>query len=129
MLDVHIDDFFRDVAVTLLTGLQQFPAPRTLFVEDICGPDEMDEFGLHSPRHLAALGAIQWLRDEEYVRFGIVDRQESVDDFVLSSKAFTRLLRQPDESEEPLFRRLHAAVQESDSELIRRLLREEFLEA
>ncbi len=92
MLDVHIDDFYMDCATALLTGFRSFPRQQTLFIEDICGPDTVDEFGLHSPRHLAALGTIQWLQEEGYIRFSGLNRQESVDDFVLTSKAFTRLI-------------------------------------
>jgi hypothetical protein len=62
MLDVHIDDFFKDCAVILLHGFKYFPTKQVLYVEDICGPDEADEFGLHSPRHLAGFGAIIWLQ-------------------------------------------------------------------
>jgi len=96
MLDVHIDDFYMDCAATLLSGFRYFPRTQTLFIEDISGPDTMDEFGLHSPRHLAALGVVQWLREEGFIRFSSLDRQESVDDFVLTSKAFTRLIRMAD---------------------------------
>ena len=72
--------------------MRVFPRLQTLYVEDISGPDEMDEFGLHSDRHLAALGAIQWLKDEGYIRFSSFDRQESVDDFALTAKAFNKLM-------------------------------------
>lgn len=92
MLDVHIDDFFKDCSTILLLGFRRFPRTQTLFVEDISGPDEMDEFGLHSNRHLAALGALQWLKEEGYVRYGVMDRQLSVDDFVLTSRSLSRLL-------------------------------------
>jgi len=122
MLDVHIDEFFKDSSVILLTGLQQFPAPTTLFVEDICGPDEMDEFGLHSSRHLAALGALSWLKDEGFIRFGMIDRQESVDDFVLTAKAFSRLIKTIDETGTPLFRALHDARFDTNSTLVRQLI-------
>jgi hypothetical protein len=122
MLDVHIDDFFSDTAVILLSGLQNFPAPQILFIEDICGPDDTDEFGLHSPRHLAALGAIQWLRDENYVRFGVIDRQESVDDFVLTSKSFSRLIKVLRDSGEPVFLELTNARKEGDSIRLRQLM-------
>jgi hypothetical protein len=122
MLDVHIDDFFSDTAVILLSGLQNFPAPQILFIEDICGPDDTDEFGLHSPRHLAALGAIQWLRDEGYVRFGVIDRQESVDDFVLTSKSFSRLIKVLRDSGEPVFLELTNARKEGDSIRLRQLM-------
>lgn len=93
MLDVHIDDFFKDCSTILLIGFRRFPRSQTLFVEDISGPDEMDEFGLHSNRHLAALGALEWLKEEGYVRFGTMDRQLSVDDFVLTSRSLSRLLK------------------------------------
>lgn len=122
MLDVHIDDFFSDTAVILLSGLQNFPAPQILFIEDVCGPDDTDEFGLHSPRHLAALGAIQWLRDEGYVRFGVIDRQESVDDFVLTSKSFSRLIKVLRDSGEPVFLELTNARKEGDSIRLRQLM-------
>jgi hypothetical protein len=122
MLDVHIDDFFSDTAVIILSGLQNFPAPQILFIEDICGPDDTDEFGLHSPRHLAALGAIQWLRDENYVRFGVIDRQESVDDFVLTSKSFSRLIKVLRDSGEPVFLELTNARKEGDSIRLRQLM-------
>lgn len=92
MLDVHIDDFYKDCATTLLSGFRAFPRQQTLFIEDISGPDTVDEFGLHSSRHLAALGAVQWLKEEGFIRFGAINRQDSVDDFVLTSKAFTRLI-------------------------------------
>ena len=128
MLDVHIDDFFKDTAIALLTGMQQFPSPKTLFIEDICGPDDMDEFGLHSPRHLAALGAIQWMKDEGFARFGAMDRQESVDDLVLTSKSFSRLLKDVPDYSQPLFRVLHEAIQDADSSLVRTLLTNHFLD-
>lgn len=99
VLDVHLDDFFKDCALILLTGIRHFPRPITLFVEDIAGPDTVDEFGLHSQRHLAALGTIRWLKDEGYIRFGEVDRQESVDEFIITSTTLTTLLKPVDDSE------------------------------
>jgi len=130
MLDVHIDDFFKDCAVILLQGFKYFPAKQILYVEDICGPDEADEFGLHSPRHLAAFGAIIWLQEEGYIRFSEIDRQESVDEFVLSSKAFTRLLHS--DSNEPttsLAQKIEFARLQGDSSSLARLMRVHFLPA
>ena len=93
MLDVHIDDFFKDCSTILLIGFRRFPRSETLFVEDVSGPDQMDEFGLHSNRHMSALGALEWLREEGFVRYGAMDRQLSVDEFVLTAKALSRLLK------------------------------------
>lgn len=128
MLDVHIDDFFKDCAVILLHGFKYFPAKQILYVEDICGPDEADEFGLHSPRHLAAFGAIVWLQEEGYIRFSEIDRQESVDEFVLASKAFTRLLSS--DAEEPttsLAQKIEFARLQGDSSMLARLMQQHFL--
>lgn len=128
MLDVHIDDFFKDCAVILLHGFKYFPAKQILYVEDISGPDEVDEFGLHSPRHQAAFGAIIWLQEEGYIRFSEIDRQESVDEFVLASKAFTRLLTA--QSADPttnLAQKIEFARLQGDSNLLARLMREHFL--
>ena len=50
MADIHIDDFYRDVAAIFLRLYALFPRKSTLFVEDISGPDQPDEFGLHHPR-------------------------------------------------------------------------------
>jgi hypothetical protein len=128
MLDVHIDDFFKDCAVILLHGFRNFPAKQTLYVEDICGPDEADEFGLHSPRHLSAFGAIIWLQEEGYIRFSEIDRQESVDEFVLASKAFTRLLHA--DKEDPttsLAQKIEYVRLQGDSISLAHLMREHFL--
>jgi hypothetical protein len=128
MLDVHIDDFFKDCAVILLHGFKCFPAKQILYVEDICGPDEADEFGLHSPRHLAAFGAIIWMQEEGYIRFSEIDRQESVDEFVLASKAFTRLLQA--DKEDPttsLAQKLEFVRLQNDSTALAYLMREHFL--
>jgi|TARA_B110000211_G_C13963336_1_gene501596 hypothetical protein len=128
MLDVHIDDFFKDCAVILLHGFKSFPAKQILYVEDICGPDEADEFGLHSPRHLAAFGAIIWLQEEGYIRFSEIDRQESVDEFVLASKAFTRLIQADKENPTTsLAQKIEFVRLQADSTSLGHLIREHFL--
>lgn len=140
MLDVHIDDFFKDCSAILLAGMSHFPRPFTLFVEDISGPDNMDEFGLHSNRHLAALGTVHWLAAEGYIRFSTQDRQESVDDFVLTEKAFKRMLAplaetipagsrsRTSENPTPLFQALEFCHLQQDSTMMRSLLQLHFLQ-
>lgn len=98
MADLHLDDFYGDVARTLLTLLQTFPRPHTLFVEDICGPDEPDEFGLHSKRHQACFAALLWLADEGYLRHAGPVRQEAIDQAVLSSRSLLLLNTAPRQS-------------------------------
>ena len=134
MLDVQIHDFWRGCAAILLTGMRVFPRTQTLYIEDISGPDTIDEFGLHSDRHLAALGALQWLHEEGYIRFSNLHRQESVDDFALTSKSFTRLLaiadpeslnNMPEEADNtPVFQVLEYAFLQRNSLWLGRLIQQ-----
>ncbi|WP_066965999.1 hypothetical protein [Microbulbifer sp. Q7] len=90
--DLHIHDFYRDAGRILLALFQQFPAPATIYVEDIAGPDTPDEFGLHSPRHLACLGAMTWLKECGYIHFSQVVRQEAVEEATLTHHSFLLLV-------------------------------------
>ncbi len=96
MADIHIDDFFKDVAKVLSHLYLSFPRKSTLYVEDLVGPDQIDEFGIHSDRHLACLGAMLWLAEEDYLRFDDTVRQEAIDQAVLTGRAFN-LLNMPRE--------------------------------
>ncbi|WOX06093.1 hypothetical protein [Microbulbifer pacificus] len=90
--DLHIHDFYRDAGRILLALFQQFPAPATIYVEDIAGPDTPDEFGLHSHRHLACLGAMTWLMQCGYIHFSQLVRQEAIEDATLSHRSFLVLV-------------------------------------
>ena len=91
MADIHIDDFCRDVALVLVTLYNAFPRRYTVYVEDIIGPDEPDEVGLHSTRHQACLGAMLWLAEEGYIRYESLVYRDGIDQAVLSNKAFVIL--------------------------------------
>jgi len=88
---INVDEFCKDAARALLVLSQTFPRPHTLFVEDLCGPDEADEFGMHSDRHLACFSTLLWLAEEGYLRYADTIRQEAVDQAVLTGRAFTLL--------------------------------------
>lgn len=91
MSDLHIDDFCKDIALVLNQLYLMFPRKSSLFVEDISGPDEPDEYGLHSARHMACLSAMLWLAEEGYIRFEDTIRQEAVDQVVLGGRMFSLL--------------------------------------
>lgn len=91
MADLHIEEFYKDVAIALVQLYGAFPRRVNLFVEDIAGPDEPDEFGLHSKRHMACFGALLWLEEEGLLRYVDTIRQEALDQAVLSQTAFVRL--------------------------------------
>jgi hypothetical protein len=138
MIDINIDDFFHDISVTLLSLYQQFPRKISLYIEDISGPDDMDEFGLHSNRYLSAIGAVTWLHEEGYIRYSNITHQESVEDCTLTQKAFVKLIRPTFETgtksitnsiekhQNTLAQRLHNALKEQSS-ISQRSLLEEYL--
>ncbi|AOS97553.1 hypothetical protein AUP74_02130 [Microbulbifer aggregans] len=94
--DLHIHDFYRDAGRILLALFGSFPAPTTVYVEDIAGPDSPDEFGLHSPRHLACLGAMTWLRESGYIQFSQLVRQEAIEEAALTHHSFLLLVSRDD---------------------------------
>lgn len=91
MADLNLIDFYKDTALILVNLHRVFPRRMDLFVEDLIGPDQVDEFGLHTKRHEACLGAMLWLADEGYLRFVTTIRQEGIDQAVLSAGALVKL--------------------------------------
>lgn len=93
MADLHIEDFYKDCVRVLSALYTAFPRPITIYVEDISGPDEVDEFGLHSTRHEACLAAMLWLGEEGWIRYGETIRREAIDQATLTSRMFTFLVQ------------------------------------
>lgn len=92
MAGIHIDEFYADAAQIIVSLYNVFPRPVTIFVEDICGPDEPDEYGVHSHRHLACFATLLWLAEEGYIRYNETIRNEAIDQVVLTGRCFTALL-------------------------------------
>ena len=88
MSDIHIDDFYRDCALIFLRLYTMFPRKGIVYIDDITGPDEPDEFGLHSERFQAGFSTITWLADSGYIQYAEAIKQEALDQAVLSHKAF-----------------------------------------
>ncbi len=91
MSDLHIDDFYKDVAKALTILYTSFPRRITLYAEDICGPDSPDEFGLHSPRFESCFSSLLWLADTGYLQYHSPIRQEALEQACLTHKGFTLL--------------------------------------
>lgn len=89
--DLHIDDFCKDTAKILLVLYKRFPVKSALYVEDISGSDEPDEFGLHSPRFSAGFCTLLWLKETDYIQFSKTIFQEGVEEAVLTHRAFSLL--------------------------------------
>ncbi len=91
MLDIHIDDFCKDSALVLKTLYCAFPRRSDVFVEDMMGPDELDEFGMHSRRHQSCLASMLWLADEGLIKYNGLIQLEGIDQAVLTNRAFSLL--------------------------------------
>ena len=68
-----------------------FPTKAPVYVDDVAGIDEPDEYGLHSPQYTAGFFALVWLADEGYIRYSDTIRQDGIDQAALTHKAFLRL--------------------------------------
>lgn len=90
-MDLHIDDFYKDAAKGLLMLYQAFPTKTTLYIDDLIGYIEPDEFGLPSDRQQRCLSTFIWLAEEGYLRYQSTIRFEALDQIELSEKAFLRL--------------------------------------
>ncbi|WP_053980117.1 hypothetical protein [Marinagarivorans algicola] len=91
MPDIHIDDFYRDTAKTLVALYNNFPRPLSLYVEDIAGPDTPDEFGLHSKRHESCLSTFIWLGNAGYLNYASLIMREALEAATLTHQAFILL--------------------------------------
>lgn len=89
--DLHINDFCKDTAKVWLYLYMRFPQKSALYVEDIAGADEPDEFGLHSPRFQACFSAMLWLTEAGYLYYHQPVKQEALEGACLTQKAFILL--------------------------------------
>lgn len=89
--DIHIDIFYKDVARALIHLYESFPNKIILYVDEIAGEDQPDEFGLHSPRYLAGFSTLIWLAEEGFLRFTDTIKQDALDQAVLSQSSFFML--------------------------------------
>lgn len=88
MADLHIDDFYKDVAKIFVRLYSSFPQKIILYVDEVAGEDQPDEFGLHSERFLAGFSTAVWLAEQGYLRFDAPIKQEAFDQTVLTEKGF-----------------------------------------
>jgi hypothetical protein len=115
-MDLQIEDFYRDATAGLLMLYQAFPRKITLYVEDLIGHEEPDEFGLPSKRHQSCLSTLLWLAEEGYLRFETTIQFLAIDQAVLTEKAFLRLTSALPEAANgsetlpPSVRRVHSSL-------------------
>lgn len=91
MADLHIADFYKDAAKAFCQIYASFPRKTILYVEDICGPDTPDEYGLHSPRHQSCFATVLWLAEAGYLYYDDTIKQEAFDQITLTHRGFVLL--------------------------------------
>ncbi len=96
MADINIENFYKHIAKILSILYASFPAKTPVYVDDVAGVDDPDEYGLHSPHYTAGFFAMIWLADEDYIRFADTIRQDGIDQAVLTHKAFLKLTQVSD---------------------------------
>ena len=105
MADINIENFYKHVARILTSLYASFPSKQAIYVDEVAGIDEPDEYGLHSPFYTAGFFALIWLAEEDYLRYSDTIRQDGVDQACLTQKAFLRLSQPSDPIYiEPVFR-------------------------
>ncbi|CAD5379504.1 conserved hypothetical protein [Pseudomonas sp. OF001] len=90
-MHLQIDDFYQDASRALLALYRAFPRKTTLYIDDLIGYHEPDEYGLPAVRHQSCLGTLLWLGEEGYLRHEGTIRHEALEQAVLSEKGFLRL--------------------------------------
>ena len=124
MTDLHIDDFYRDCAMTLQQLYLLFPRRGSVFVEDLIGHDEPDEFGMHSRRYQACFAAMLWLADEGHLRYEATIRQDAIDQAVLTGRMFALLSAAPAHLTASRILGIRHALQAQSSSEIERVMTE-----
>ncbi len=99
MADINIENFYRHIGVILSILYSAFPTKHPVYVDEVAGIDEPDEYGLHSPRYTAGFFAMIWLAEEGFLRYADTIRQDGIDQACLTHKAFLRLT----EASEPIW--------------------------
>ena len=91
MADIHIDEFYSDCVNSLVRLYDAFPRLTSIYVNDLLGRYDTDEFGIPFRRQQACFDALLWLAEEGYIRYQDRVRTEGLDQVVLTEEALLRL--------------------------------------
>ncbi len=110
MADINIENFYRHIGKILNILYAAFPTRCPVYVDDVAGIDEPDEYGLHSPDYTSGFFALIWLADEGFLRYTDAIRQDGIDQATLTNKAFMKLT----EPAEPIY--IHPVIPTEEGE-------------
>ncbi|WLD57271.1 hypothetical protein NFC81_11130 [Salinispirillum sp. LH 10-3-1] len=113
--NLHITDFYNDAGRVLILLYRSFPRLDTLWIDDVCGPDELDDFGQHSVRFRACSATVVWLRNEGYLRYSDQDGEKGFNHCVLTEKGLAVLSGWHLEGREMVIDQLERALDERSS--------------
>jgi len=91
MAEINVEYFYQDSAKILSILYSSFPSKAAIYVDEVSGIDEPDEFGMHTSRYTACFYAMLWLEEEGYLRYSDNIKQDGVDQATLTQKAFKKL--------------------------------------
>lgn len=91
MADINVEYFYQDIAKILSILYASFPSKTAIYVDEVSGADDPDEYGLHTGRYTACFYAMLWLQEEGYLRYADTIRQDGIDQATLTRKAFLKL--------------------------------------
>lgn len=112
MADINIENFYKHIAKILSILYAGFPTKQAVYVDDVAGIDEPDEYGLHSPHYTAGFYAMIWLAEEDFLRYADSIRQDGIDQAILTHKAFLRLTAIAD----PIY--IEPVIQDDESNVV-----------
>ncbi len=121
MSDLHLDDFRKDAAITLLRLYNNFPRAHSLYVSEICTEETTDEFGLPGKRHEACQAAMLWLARHELMSYGQIVADEGIELAVLTPKGLQLLLEMGD-NKKPRIENLRVAIKSGSSTKIEKVM-------
>lgn len=121
MNDLHLDDFRKDAAITLLRLYNNFPREHSLYVAEICAEETTDEFGLPSKRHEACQAAMLWLARHRLMDYGQIVSDEGIELAVLTPLGL-QLLLSPDDNKKPRIESIRAAIKSGSSAKIEKVM-------
>lgn len=93
MADINIENFYQHIARILNILYTAFPTKTPVYVDEVAGIDDPDEYGLHSPTYTSGYFALIWLADEGYLRYENSIRQDGIDQACLTHMGFLKLTR------------------------------------
>ena len=122
MADMHIEEFYHDIAHTLVLLYAAFPRQINVYVDDLTGSDSPDEYGLHSNRYLSGFSALLWLKQQGLIQFESTLRQDGIEQATLTQTGFLALLTARSTTLTPIIQDLQLALKQQETTHINSLM-------